>query len=114
MKTDQFEAIFQHRVGHAQETLVEKAKEYASKTDRLHNFKAQGALNGVSALEACWGNASKHAVSVADMVREEGRGATEYPMSMWDEKLGDLLNYCILTYACVCEQKKVDMTHPTE
>ena len=45
---------------------------------------------------------AKHTVSVYDMIRglEEGKS---YPLELWDEKIGDSINYLLLLAAAVRE-----------
>ena len=45
---------------------------------------------------------AKHTVSVYDMLRglEEGKS---YPLELWDEKIGDSINYLLLLAAAVRE-----------
>lgn len=102
MLREDFDRIFDMLVANSTAVLKSKAKEYAPSRDRLHNFKVAAELNHQTPSQACWGMATKHVVSVADMVRE---GSAEFSMAMWDEKLGDALNYLILLYACVMEEK---------
>lgn len=99
MTPEEFEQIFEDFVGSSRVVLIDKAKEYASETDRLHNFKKAAALIGGTPEQALWGFAVKHLVSVADMVYS---GKT-YTDAQWDEKLGDALNYLILLRAQIAE-----------
>jgi len=96
---EEFEQIFERQVQQSRDVLVTKAREYASDTDRLHNFKVAAGFQGRTAEQALWGFATKHFVSISDMVRNGGH----YPAEVWDEKLGDALNYLILLRAQVFE-----------
>jgi hypothetical protein len=100
MDNKEFESIFDGTVSTARALLVEKAKEYASDVDRMHNFKAAaGALNVTPEL-ALRGMSTKHTISVNDMVKNPDN----YTMQQWEEKLGDELNYIILLKALVWER----------
>ena len=99
MKSEEFNMVMNDLLDRCKNVLQHKAGEYADSSDRLHNFHTAAELIGCTKAQACWGMAVKHVVSVSDMVKS-GEG---YPMSMWDEKIGDMLNYCILLYACVTE-----------
>lgn len=100
MNNKEFEEIFDSTVSTARALLVEKAKEYASNVDRMHNFKAAaGALNVTPEL-ALRGMSTKHTISVNDMVKNPDN----YTMAQWEEKLGDELNYIILLKALVWER----------
>ena len=83
---------------HCTNTLINKAKEYATE-DRLHNFKIAATLQGITPIQALAGMMSKHTVSINDMCR-----GGEYPLGMWDEKIGDSINYLLLLRALVEEK----------
>ena len=80
-------------------TLTEKAKEYATDGDRLHNFKVAAEIQGITPTAALAGMMAKHTVSVYDMV---GTGKT-YPIEMWEEKIKDSINYLYLLWALANE-----------
>ena len=101
MKTSTFEKLLGRRLDKIRGTLGSKAKEYATDGDRLHNFKAAGRMNGESPSKALWGMATKHLVSVVDMVQ----GRTEPTEAMVDEKVGDMINYLILLEAVFADQR---------
>jgi hypothetical protein len=95
--------IFNQHLQHMQEvtvdTLMHKAKEYATDGDRLHNFKVAAAIQGVSPKEALAGMMAKHTVSVYDMI---GSGE-DYPLDLWEEKIKDSINYLFLLWALIQE-----------
>jgi len=95
MKTEQFNFIIQNMLQHCTDTLTNKAKEYATE-DRLHNFKIAATLQGITPIQALAGMMSKHTVSVYDMCQ-----GGECPLDMWDEKIGDSINYLLLLRALV-------------
>jgi hypothetical protein len=99
MTTDNFNAIINWQIEHCKSILCSKAKEYAT-SDRLHNFKIAGALQGISPVQALMGMMAKHTVSVADMCMSSGE---TYPQEMWDEKITDSINYLLLLAALVRE-----------
>lgn len=101
MRHTEFEKIFEERVSQCREVLVEKAKEYADNRDRLHNFKAAGSLNHQGPEKALWGMATKHIISLADMIATD----EDYPQAVWDEKIGDALNYLFLLDAVIRDLK---------
>lgn len=78
---------------------MNKAKEYATGGDRLHNFKVAAAVQGISPTAALAGMMAKHTVSVYDMV---GSGE-DYPMELWEEKIKDSINYLFLLWALLHE-----------
>ena len=97
MLESEFENILEARINKIRETLKSKAKEYATK-DRLHNFKIAARICDVTTEQALWGMASKHLVSILDMVFDS-KDTTPPPPAMVDEKIGDMINYLILLEA---------------
>lgn len=95
--------IFNQHLQHMQEvtvdTLMHKAKEYATDGDRLHNFKVAASVQGISLKAALAGMMAKHTVSVYDMI---GTGE-DYPLALWEEKIKDSINYLFLLWALVQE-----------
>lgn len=96
--------VFNEHLLHMQEvtvdTLMKKAKEYATDGDRLHNFKVAAAVQGITPNAALAGMMAKHTVSVYDMI---GTGET-YPMDLWEEKIKDSINYLFLLWALLNER----------
>jgi hypothetical protein len=104
MKTNEFQKIVENRIARINEVLNNKAKEYSSNTDRLHNFKvaAQIASTPITHENALWGMMRKHLVSVIDIIDNTANGV--YPnAAMRDEKIGDAVNYFILLEALLIE-----------
>lgn len=92
------------------DVLVDKAREYAPDTDRLHNFRVAAALQDVDLLEACAGMMAKHTVSVYDMC-----GSTEtFTIEQWSEKITDSINYLVILRAIVQEMKDAEDAEPQE
>lgn len=98
MKTEQFNAIVTEQIKRCTDTLIKKAKEYATE-DRLHNFKVAAELEGITPVAALAGMMAKHTVSVYDMCKSN----IEYPVELWNEKIGDSINYLLLLSALVRE-----------
>lgn len=104
MKAEQFDKIVENRCISIKQVLASKAKEYA-KGDRLWNFKRAARVSEISPELALKGMLMKHLVSVFDMVDEAGQGIF-HPDAFIDEKLGDLVNYCILLEALLKEHNE--------
>lgn len=98
MTAEKFNDIINKQIDHCKSILCSKAKEYAT-SDRLHNFKIAGALQGVSPVQALMGMMAKHMVSVADMCMS----GEAYPQELWDEKITDSINYLLLLSALIRE-----------
>lgn len=106
MTTPDFNRIITAMIDHCTDTLIHKAKEYAT-DDRLHNFKQAAHLEKITPTQALGGMMAKHTVSVYDMIAS---GET-YPLELWDEKIGDSINYLLLLRAMVEEEaSKLPMT----
>lgn len=99
MDAKEFEAAFEKLVDQSRNVLVEKAKEYADDKDRLHNFKMAANLVRGTPEQALWGFVTKHLVSLIDMIDS----GNPYPEAVWNEKIGDSVNYFILLRALVDE-----------
>lgn len=99
MNQKEFEAIFERQVEQSRETLIAKALEYVDVDDRLHNFNVAAIFQGITPEEALLGMATKHFVSISDMVRK----GEAYPAEYWNEKIGDAINYLILLRAVAFE-----------
>ena len=99
MNSKQFDLLLERRFQRPREVLASKAAEYATDTDKLHNFKAAAAIVGMTLQKTWLGMWVKHIVSVLDKIKS-GEPVTE---EWCDEKLGDLINYLILLEAIYAE-----------
>lgn len=99
MTPDTFDHIMKKRLQAIVKVLGNKAGEYASKGDRLHNFKVAARIDNETPAKALWGMAKKHLVSIMDMV--DGKPAD---IPMINEKIGDMINYLILLEAVLKEE----------
>ena len=104
MTTERFNQVIEEQIQRCKDTLIKKGDEYATE-DRLHNFHAGAGLCQRSPEEVCVSFMLKHIVSIYDMCRDASQGKT-HPQAVWDEKLGDAINYMLLLSAVVRE--KVD------
>ena len=108
MNTETFNKVIREQIERCEATLCKKADEYDANEDRLHVFKVAAGLQDCLPTTALVGMMAKHTVSVYDMIRglEEGKS---YPLELWDEKIGDSINYLLLLAAAVREIQ-TDMT----
>jgi hypothetical protein len=97
-----FTKIVEARLADCRDRLIKKGAEYATDTDRLHNFKVTGNMLGVLQERALVGMWVKHLVSVLDIV-EGNTAVTKY---LINEKLGDVICYAILLEACLLESNR--------
>lgn len=106
MNSKDFEAALEQRIEKCKEVLGVKASEYAT-SDRLHNFKVAAVLQHESPIKALGGMMAKHTVSVYDLIEAVNRGE-DVPIELWDEKIGDHINYLLLLWAAVLENKTTE------
>ena len=105
----QFDSIIANTLDAAHNMLTRKSEGYSNESDRLHNFRTGAALNGISMEQVCWGMATKHIISIRDMVMS----GESYSAEIWDEKLGDAINYLAILKAITVEtndDKNVEST----
>jgi hypothetical protein len=102
MTVAEFDLILERRLSLCRDVLASRGGEYASKTDRLHNFKRAAGLLRTTPSQALLGFLTKHIVSVVDMVYADAGG---FPPSeeLAAEKIGDAINYLILLEAIFTE-----------
>lgn len=103
MNTNDFNKIIDSRIQKCLDLLCKKADEYAT-ADRLHNFKVAAELQGCTPIRALGGMMCKHTVSVYDLINEFEEGADIQP-ELWEEKIGDSINYLLLLTALIHEHK---------
>lgn len=102
MNAAQFNEILDEQLDTCRQILGSKAEEYATETDRLHNFKVAAVIRSSTQAQALAGMMVKHTTSVYDMINS----GEEYPASLWVEKITDHMNYLILLKAVVLEENQ--------
>ena len=100
MESERFNQVVEEQIGRSLDTLMNKAKEYAT-ADLLHNFKVAAKLRHTTTTGVLAGRMIKHTVSIFDMC-ESGE---EYSEAQWNEKITDHINYLLLLQAIVTEQR---------
>ena len=110
MNTENFNKIIHEQIERCENTLCKKADEYAVDDDRLHNFKVAAGLQDCLPTTALGGMMAKHTVSVYDMIRGLENGMC-YPIELWNEKIGDSINYLLLLAAAVREYSENQRNH---
>jgi len=91
-----FGTIIEERCSAIQETLKNKAFEYASGESRFHNFEMAARKRNTTPEEALMGMKVKHDVSVDDLVLWARRCPERLNAHIVNEKIGDSINYLIL------------------
>jgi hypothetical protein len=100
--TDQeFTEFVDDKIDKYQAILLRKQVEYATE-DRLHNFRVAAAFQQCTTEQALFGFLAKHLVSLSDMCKSGRR----YADDIWDEKIGDAVNYLLLLRAVVEDGKR--------
>ena len=101
MIASKFNEVTEKRIKMCLDMLGIKSEEYAT-DDRLHNFKVAGKLQNCTPIKALGGMMCKHTVSVYDLINDFEAGK-EIPIELWNEKIGDSINYLLLLNAMVVE-----------
>lgn len=100
MNVNDYDFVVRQQMEKSLQTLMDKAREYGT-TDLLHAFKQAAALQGITTRAALAGMMAKHTVSVYDMCHNVPQ---YYDMAVWEEKLGDHINYLLILKAVVVEE----------
>ncbi len=111
MTTEEFNLLVHTRCEKIQRVLATKAAEYA-RGDRLSNFKRAAAVVSSTPERALLGMMLKHWVSILDLINDLD---TIRPIdsAIWDEKIGDSINYLILLEGLVGERIDVSVMRDT-
>ena len=102
MNSQDFQDWIKKTVDGAMETLFAKADGYTDpEGDRLRNFKVAAELQHTTPIKALAGMMAKHTVSVYDLIDKSDTQWINW--QVWDEKIGDSINYLLLLSALVHE-----------
>jgi len=104
MTNDEFEALLTARLTKTRNLLSKKGDEYAPGADRLSNFHRAGEVLNCSPERALLGYATKHLVSVMDIIDGLDRADVPPDLGAVDEKIGDLVAYMILLESLLTER----------
>lgn len=91
-----FEDCIENRIHYIRGVLSTKAKEYATDTNRFHNFDAAARILNCTPERALQGIAVKHAVSVLDLIEWADSNTDLLTEAIVNEKIGNTINYLIL------------------
>lgn len=126
MEHEKFNELLKEILDRTTNVLASKSAEYASDSDKLHNFKRAGAMLGCSPEKALVGMWTKHIISILDIVDEiDMQQSTHFKklkkvfakrffkkyygkkmhIAVVEEKITDAINYLILLEALIKEQK---------
>lgn len=91
-----FQDVVYVRVEKIQTILGQKAEEYATDSDRYHNFNVAARMNDTTPEKALKGMMLKHEVSVNDLIEWADTSPKKLTLELIEEKIGDNINYLIL------------------
>ena len=100
MDTTTFNKVLKDELELVERVLGDKAVEYSTGKDKLHNFKKSANMRGCSQRQALGGMMIKHTTSIYDMID----ATTEAPLAVWEEKITDHINYLVLLKAIIIEE----------
>lgn len=107
MQNEEFATIVDDTIRQIRSVLYNKQSEYADDHDVLHNFEMAATMMRTNQRGALKGFLTKHVVSIYDMMDEDELR----PDEVWDEKIGDAINYLILLKAIVIEERRQNLPH---
>ena len=102
MTNEDFDVLVNKRLAECKKTLIAKTGIYASKKDRLHNFKVGAALIRQTPSQYAMALVTKHIVAIADKLVNNETMTLEFVV----EKMGDTINYMLLIEALNQERLK--------
>ena len=100
--------IIKDQLKYCEKLLCNKAKEYSLNKDRLSSFKSGASFQGVTPKQCLLGMATKHFVSIADMIKSD----KQFTIERWTEKITDSINYLLLLKVMVEEENYAQHTSP--
>lgn len=103
MTFDRFNKVVEEQLNTCSNLITAKGEsDYViGSQDRLIQFKTAASLQKNTPKQALLGMMTKHVTSLYDMVADNG----DYPIEKWEEKITDLMNYCLLLKGLVVEEK---------
>ena len=101
MKHSDFNRLVGKTMGDCKCLLTTKGLEYASSSNKFHNFDEAAAQTHTTREGALLGMEIKHRISVVDMIEDTSSLSKEafaqkWPISKVDAKIHDSINYLIL------------------
>lgn len=100
MTNDRFEALVKEIRSKSIDTMLKKNAGYATKDDRLHNFRVGAAMIGGTPAQAALGYMAKHLASLVDKVQSNDFHDREDFL----EKVQDSINYLVFIWCCGNEE----------
>lgn len=107
MKAEDFEIVVSKLDATCNEVLLNRAKQYSSTADRLHNFRMAAKMQRCSAVRALNAMRLKQEISLNDLVNNYSEFGELSTPAMWKEKIIDDINYLKLLYAMCMEDNLI-------
>lgn len=101
MQQDRFNEVCDELLDRCREVLQRKNLTYAAPGDKLKNFKIGAQLRNTTELKLLWGYLMKHIVSIQMLIDRD-----EQNIGLYLPKIIDSINYLILLYAILKEEKE--------
>jgi len=101
MFAEDFTNLVNERLAHCKKLLGLKGADYASKKDRLHNFKVGAALCRQTPEQFALDLMAKHIVAMSDKIVNKEKMSVEFVA----DKFSDIINYVLLIEALNEERK---------
>lgn len=101
MDSKTFMEIVHRQMGVCEDVLFDKAEEYATDDDRLHNFTVAGNVLKLSPRMVLAAFMAKHTISIYDMLMSD----QPYSAELWTEKITDHINYLLILQAVLAEER---------
>lgn len=108
MNNDIFNQVIKETHSIVDHLLENKGEEYATGSDRLHNFNAGAGVTGKHPEAVLFGFVLKHIISLSDMINDLEKGYS-YPQCVWEEKVMDIITYMYLLRAIRADSTGVAM-----
>lgn len=98
----EFKQLFEERVQKCRQVLVKKAQEYSSDDDKMRNFNVVARMLNMKPYQVAFLFMMKHFESLYEIIMN----GKEVSPEMWDEKMGDTLNYLFLIDAMWIKERR--------
>jgi hypothetical protein len=107
MNHETFRDMVMKRLGNCEDVLYSKSEEYSTRDDKLHNFRVAARYDNEDRSRALWGMLKKHIVSIHDEIVKMDADRDFVPgVSFQNDKITDVINYCLLLEAIVTEKQQ--------
>jgi len=109
-KPNNLTELIEDRFEKTRTILGSKAEEYATDSNRMHNFDVGARILNTTPEQVLQGMMLKHLISVLDIIEWTGTKPEKITRRLIDEKIGDTINYLILLEALLLRRIEEDTT----